>query len=518
MPAIQLANISNTETVTNTEATTAKPLKLKSLQGAFSHYMQQNSSNTAQAAKQQPAMPQAKANGSGGGADVQQQYEQYQGKAAAQAGKITDTIDANPDAEALNGAIEEAAADIRESIKENLGVDDEQIEAAMQLLGLTAADLLDPQQLTALAVELTGSENAGMMLFNENFQSLMQEVSAITEDLLKDLGMTMEELTEQLVPVQEAVQAEDTRQPEDIPLEEMPDTQPQAKEQETVQAAQAIQAQPATEEAPGHLDRVVMRQEEAAVQPKEAQPQQQAEEAEEPKLYQEDKVQEAQPQQQAQAEGEGTGEGDPAGAFLKNADSQEDPEPGADFHANVHRPEPDANIQAPQDTAAQAPQPQVSIQDVIEQIVEYTRVNLTQDAKTIEMQLNPESLGKVYLHVTEKQGAVTAQITAQDESLKEALVQQAAALKESLTQQGIKVDAVEVTVGTHEFENNLERDAHSQEEQARQQEEQNRRRSRRSINLNDLDGLEGLSGLMSEEEVLAAQIMRDNGNNVDYKA
>lgn len=102
--------------------------------------------------------------------------------------------------------------------------------------------------------------------------------------------------------------------------------------------------------------------------------------------------------------------------------------------------------------------------------------------------------------------------------MKEALVQQAAILKENLNQQGIKIDAVEVSAGTHEFESSLERDAHSQEEQTRQQEEQSMRRSRRSINLNDFNNLDGLSGMMSEEETLVAQIMRDNGNNVDYKA
>ena len=75
-----------------------------------------------------------------------------------------------------------------------------------------------------------------------------------------------------------------------------------------------------------------------------------------------------------------------------------------------------------------------------------------------------------------------------------------------------------MSVGTHEFESNLEKDARQQEEQARQQEEQNNRRSRRSINLNDLSDLEGLSGLMSEEETLVAKMMRDNGNNVDFKA
>ncbi|MDE6970567.1 MAG: flagellar hook-length control protein FliK, partial [Eubacterium sp.] len=189
-----------------------------------------------------------------------------------------------------------------------------------------------------------------------------------------------------------------------------------------------------------------------------------------------------------------------------------------DFQTNVHAQEPSVNVQAPQNPVAEAPLPQVNMQEVIDQIVQHTRIHLSEDVKSIEMQLNPENLGKVYLHVTEKQGTVTAQLTAQNENIKEALVQQAAILKENLNQQGIKVDAVEVTTGTHEFESNLERDAHSQEEQTRQQEEQNMRRSRRSINLGDLNDLDGLSGMMSEEEALVAQIMRDNGNNVDYKA
>ncbi len=73
------------------------------------------------------------------------------------------------------------------------------------------------------------------------------------------------------------------------------------------------------------------------------------------------------------------------------------------------------------------------------------------------------------------------------------------------------MDAIEVTVATHEFEQNLDGQA-KQEEQAGEQMEQNQKKARRSLNLNDLDGL---SGLMSEEEELVAKIMRDNGNQVD---
>ena len=129
----------------------------------------------------------------------------------------------------------------------------------------------------------------------------------------------------------------------------------------------------------------------------------------------------------------------------------------------------------------------------------------------MEMQLNPENLGKIYLNISEKEGVIRAQLAAQNEVVKEALETQMVELRQNLNQQGIKVDAIEVTVATHEFEQNLDGQA-KQEEQAGEQMEQNQKKARRSLNLNDLDGL---SGLMSEEEELVAKIMRNNGNQVD---
>ena len=132
----------------------------------------------------------------------------------------------------------------------------------------------------------------------------------------------------------------------------------------------------------------------------------------------------------------------------------------------------------------------------------------------MEMQLNPENLGKIYLNVSEKEGVVRAQIAAQNAAVKEALETQVMELRQSLNQQGIKVDAIEVTVATHEFEQNLEENAR-QEQQAQQQMEESQKQTRKNLNLNDLDSM---SGLMSEEEQLAAQIMRDNGNQIDFTA
>ena len=73
---------------------------------------------------------------------------------------------------------------------------------------------------------------------------------------------------------------------------------------------------------------------------------------------------------------------------------------------------------------------------------------------------------------------------------------------------------IEVTVASHEFEKNLEQNQESEKQQGERQQEQSGGR-RRNLNLSSLDGL---SGLMTEEETLAAQMMRDNGNSMDVTA
>ena len=88
-----------------------------------------------------------------------------------------------------------------------------------------------------------------------------------------------------------------------------------------------------------------------------------------------------------------------------------------------------------------------------------------------------------------------------------------AELRQTLSQQGVKVDAIEVTVASHEFEQNLEQHAESEKRQGEEQEQA--RPTRRNLSR---DSLDELSGLMSEEEVIAAQIMKDNGNSMDVIA
>jgi flagellar hook-length control protein FliK len=138
----------------------------------------------------------------------------------------------------------------------------------------------------------------------------------------------------------------------------------------------------------------------------------------------------------------------------------------------------------------------------------------------MEMVLNPEHLGKLFMEVTANDGQISAKIYTENEAVKNALENQLVVFKENMNQQGMKIDAVEVSVGTHEFERNLEERASDQErrdaENLMQQDKNNQKNGRmRNIDLNNLDNLQGL---MSEEEQLVAQIMKDNGNTVNYMA
>lgn len=81
-------------------------------------------------------------------------------------------------------------------------------------------------------------------------------------------------------------------------------------------------------------------------------------------------------------------------------------------------------------------------------------------------------------------------------------------LQEQFEEQGIKVEAIEVTVQTHEFEQNLEQG------RGRNQQEPEKRNRTRRINLNDSLVMEA----MEEEDALAAEMMAASGSTVDYTA
>ncbi len=150
---------------------------------------------------------------------------------------------------------------------------------------------------------------------------------------------------------------------------------------------------------------------------------------------------------------------------------------------------------------------------IMEQIKDSIKVLTKQDSTEMELQLHPASLGSVKVSVAAKEGVITASFTTQNEAVKNAVEAQIVTLKENLNAQGIKVEAVEVTVASHAFEQNLNQNGNegNTDSQLSGQKKQTRRIS--------LDALseDGLSD-QSEEEEIVTDMMRQNGNTIDYTA
>lgn len=381
---------------------------------------------------------------------------------------------------------------VKEILKDELGVSDEQVEDAMSILGLQWMDLLNPASLSQLVTQLTGTEDACSLLMSEEFTNIMQNTDALVQNLSETLEISRDEwvaLQNQLAEL--TVDFNETVDMADGGVQEMaPQTDATITSQDTTVMAATVQMTHTTEEAQN------------------VQPEEEAEDA--APVIQVNASEDAQTENNVSEDASGE-MGEPAAQSQKTKESS----------VNEHAQNMEFQVRAEQQTVAPeevnkvASRTTIDVQDIMNQITEFAKVNLSSENSSIEMQLNPENLGKVYLHIAAtKEGNITAELAVSSETVKTALEAQIADLRTSLNQQGIKVDAVEVTIASHEFERNLEQNASGEEQQGSQREESGRTAGRRLFR----GELDELSGLMNEEEALAAQIMKDHGNTMDVTA
>lgn len=416
--------------------------------------------------------------------------------------KVTGKTD-DADMQKVDQAVEEFAKEVQQEVKELLGVDDAQLEAAMKELGLTYQDLMDPVNLANLVMNLTGEEDQLGLLMNADFQELMQNVEVLSKNLLQELGMTPQEAAEVFAQLEQNA-AQIT---EEVPqqMQEVTDTQADVLK---VQQTDDVQITEQKSQVTGLTETNA-----AATESVESDGN--VQNVEEP-VSQEVRVENDQTASQQEGQQEEAPENsmtteDDASLLQQNDTTEKSIFTEHTFQQTVQTIRTDNITAAP--TTAVPHNVVFNTLDVIRQVSEFTRVMYQGDTTSMEMQLNPENLGKIYVQVTAKEGVVTAHLAVQNEIVKEALENQTIQLRENMNQQGINVEAVEVTIASHEFERNLE-----QNQQGSAQDEQREQASkspRRNISMNQLDEL---SGLMSEEEMLVAKIMRDNGNSVDFTA
>ena len=144
---------------------------------------------------------------------------------------------------------------------------------------------------------------------------------------------------------------------------------------------------------------------------------------------------------------------------------------------------------------------------VMNQILDSISANVNSEMTSLELQLNPESLGKVNVTVSAKEGILTAQIVAQTEIAKEAIESQISVLKETFENQGLKVEDVEVTLASKSFDQNLSKESSNEDGHSK---------SRRHISKEELDEINGIRTV--EEEKVREDVLKELGTTVSYKA
>ena len=384
------------------------------------------------------------------------------------------------------------AKDVKDAIKDELDVTDEQIEKAMEDLGLQFLDLTDQSNLAALVTKLSGSEDSASLLVSDAFPQIVLKVNDLAGGLQEDLGISMEDLQQMAELVTTDVEEAGTTDNLHEPAKATEGTE------ETMQKTEDVKDTVVAEEA---TEQVEIPTEETI------EPTKTDETDELVTAGSKDVTTEKQTDQ-----GQEDATDQDTDAFLKQQTKTE-MHPTQDL-TPMQAESPITEFASHMEPTVELPTGEsVSVQSIIDQIVEASRTTMDGDKTTVEMLLHPEGLGKVLMEVTEENGQVRAHIYTQNEQVKETLENQMFQLKEQMNQSQTKVQSVEISVGTHEFERNLEA---GQQNQEQGQEGQNQRpKKMRNLNMNDLDDLQGL---MTQEEELVTKMMRDQGNTVNYTA
>lgn len=368
---------------------------------------------------------------------------------AADTGKA-DKTDKSKEDNKSDEKVNDAVQNVKDTIKEELDVSDEDIAKAMEVLGITDNDLLSVVKVTELVSALTGADSITLITDDDmsgKLTSVLDAVNTAQEDIADMLNTDVDDAV--LVVRTDAVVKKDT----DATVVKNTDSSITDNQSvsETESLSDVLAAKVTAQGSSKHEEST------------------------------------------GEHTGEHTGE--------QNHNTQS--------YGGVA----DSIIQSMKDSFADIvteDTSRVSEADIVNQVIDQIKLSSGRELTSIEVMLNPERLGSVHVTVTAKNGILSAQIAAQNEQVKTALENQVTALKENFQNQGIKVEAVEITVMTHQFEAGQN---FGQNESERKQSEQ---KINKKLNLSDY--------MDDEDETVSAQDIRrkdsiQNGNSsVEYMA
>ncbi len=438
--------------------------------------------------------------------------EKVKGKDTKNQVKDKDTKTAGPETEDDEVERPEAAndliSDILKTLSEDLGVSENDITDAMNTLGLSFSDLSIPSNAAELFTTLTGTDQSSLLtsnqfmtmlddlqeLFSGVDDSIMDQLTPVTEDEADDLS--------ELLDNAQDTAGNDTSDLVEVNVVSVTTETTEDTVSVTTVASDAVSSDDSVQTAANASDQQVQSDDTASDQTVNG------------------TIINQTAQDTADMGTQTSGQGsDLLGGGEKNTTEQVNvnalaAEGTAGAAAETEVPDFVSNIQKYTD---------INTDNLILQIVDKARQTLSSRVSSLEMELHPQSLGKIFLQVAEKSGDVTAHLYAQNEAVKHALENRLQDLQENLNRQGVRVNEVTISVEPHAFEENLEKnmanqfgqtpDGKPQTESFGDDKSSQSRSSRSSIDLRD--GVP--AGDLTQGEALEAQIMQDNGNTVSYR-
>lgn len=393
-------------------------------------------------------------------------------------------LNANTSVNADLKSVENVANEITNEVRDTLGVDDETLANAMTALGFSALDLLDTSNLAKLVLTINGSSEFTDLLTDENMMNQLNSLIDVVENINWEelTGMSKEEFATALA---------NSMQQSDIEDENL---------MTTVSDGETFNVNVVQEDTP---DRQVNVQTDVSDNITDAK--------QDVTVVVEKKQSEAE-QGSAQTDsdaGKNMSE-EIAESTLSDDDAVSSRQTNVQNNFIQNMEQAAANVEQTQSTRPDTVRMQQMV-DIVNQVVEKIKVSLGTDSTSMEMQLNPEHLGKVLLNVSSKDGMMTAVFSVQSEEAKAALESQMFTLRENLELRELKVDAVEVNVSDFDF---------SRSDQAMdggQSKADDGNGKQMKFDFGD-DSSDESAISNEEKEAVRKQVMRDNGSQIDFTA
>ena len=425
-----------------------------------------------------------------------------QSKAKSTSDNVSDANSGNSVNSLNQKSIDKVNEKIADEVKDVLGIDDDTFANAMTALGLSPIDLLESNNLAKLVLFVNGSNDFTDLLTDENMLNQLNELSDILGNLnWEDLtGMSKSDFLEGVEDFNAKTQTES-----DVFTEDAPDL----AQDTAVDAADS-----------GNTSENVSAEEESAANTNNVSTEKKSAQGEttvntsdnssDTKV--EVSVTKSEESSSQQSSYSSQSEDDMSEVTHDQTISEDDVTTDNqhtvrnDFIQNLN--------QAVNDTVQVAKPESVRMQqmvDIVNQVVERIKVSIGTESTSMEMQLNPEHLGKLLLNVSSKNGVMTAVFSVQSEEARAALESQMYTLRENLELRELKVDAVEVNVSDFDFSHSDQQTMNGDQSKA-----DNGNGRQMKFEFDDESSEEAVSN--EEKEAVRKQVMRDNGSQIDFTA